>query len=362
MSGAPRTTQAPDRIRTILGLGRRTDGGRHPRRRISVDGCLSGEVAAEDFLLKPIIEEGRLHTLTGPTGTGKTAIALLIALHIAIGKPLGAARSGRPACCSWRAKPRRRADAMADHVAAAAARPPEEVDVRFVEGRFGIAEHFDVVARHMEERPAGLVIPDTLQAFFSGDDSNSNDQMKEAAETFRGIASLGPAVMIPAHPVKGATRDRNVPYGGGALLNEVDGNLSLWGPPDAVELSWCGKFRGAFEPLNFALDVGNVPDAVRQRRRPYQDRHRAHPERGRSRGRRGRQIYQDLRGSARGHPRKSGRQCPEVGRRLRTYGEFGWSKSNTGRRLLALKEKGLAELLLGRWALTATGKRALENT
>src|SRR5690606_11699222 len=41
------------------------------------------------FLLKGIIEEGRLYTMTGPTGTGKTAIALLIGMNIARGIPVG---------------------------------------------------------------------------------------------------------------------------------------------------------------------------------------------------------------------------------------------------------------------------------
>ena len=90
--------------------------------------------------------------------------------------------------------------------------------------------------------------------------ATATTQMMEAAQAFRGMANLGPAVVVPAHPIKGATKDRNVPYGGGALLNESDGNLSLWGPPDAVTLHWCHKFRGNFEPLTFALDVGMVPD------------------------------------------------------------------------------------------------------
>jgi hypothetical protein len=136
---------------------------------------------------------------------------------------------------------------------------PATVGVHFVGGRFSIEGHFDVVKAHLEKHATGLVIVDTLQAFFDGDDSNSNEQMKALAHVLRRISNLGPAVLVPAHPVKNVSKDRNVPYGGGALLNEIDGNLSLWGEPEAVELSWCGKFRGSFEPITFALDVVEMP-------------------------------------------------------------------------------------------------------
>ena len=63
--------------------------GLNPCRRNFFDAAFLDEWKPKDFLLKPILEEGRLYTLTGPTGTGKTAIVLLIALHIAMGWPLG---------------------------------------------------------------------------------------------------------------------------------------------------------------------------------------------------------------------------------------------------------------------------------
>ena len=101
-----------------------------------------------------------------------------------------------------------------------------------------------------------LIVADTLQAFFAGDDDNSNVQMCEAARTFRDLTCLAgnPTVLIPCHPIKNARRDGMVPRGGSAFLNEVDGNLALWREDDVTSIYSCGKHRGApYEPLKFAL-------------------------------------------------------------------------------------------------------------
>jgi hypothetical protein len=62
-------------------------------------------------------------------------------------------------------------------------------------------------------------------------------------------------VVAACHPVKNASDDNLIPRGGGAFLNEVDGNLtaakSMTGP---VEVHWQGKFRGPeFAPISFSL-------------------------------------------------------------------------------------------------------------
>jgi hypothetical protein len=217
------------------------------------------EWAPKPFVLKPIVEQGRLYTATGPTGTGKTAIALLIALHIARGVELAGRRVKQ--CDVLFLAGENHEDVRTRWLTMLKIEgiDPATVGVHFVGGRFSIEGHFDVVKAHLEKHATGLVIVDTLQAFFDGDDSNSNEQMKALAHVLRRISNLGPAVLVPAHPVKNVSKDRNVPYGGGALLNEIDGNLSLWGEPEAVELSWCGKFRGSFEPITFALDVVEMP-------------------------------------------------------------------------------------------------------
>ncbi len=55
-----------------------------------------------------------------------------------------------------------------------------------------------------------------------------------------------PAVVVPVHPTRNADREALLPRCGGAFLNEVDANLTLWADIDAgfAQLHRQGKLRG----------------------------------------------------------------------------------------------------------------------
>jgi hypothetical protein len=56
------------------------------------------------------------------------------------------------------------------------------------------------------------------------------------------------------HPVKNAADDNLCPRGGGAFVNEIDGNLTAIKDADVVTVHWQVKFRGVdFAPINFVL-------------------------------------------------------------------------------------------------------------
>ena len=60
--------------------------------------------------------------------------------------------------------------------------------------------------------------------------------------------------MTACHPVKNASDDNLIPRGGGAFLNEVDGNLTARADVGGTEVHWQGKYRGPdFAPLHFHL-------------------------------------------------------------------------------------------------------------
>ena len=64
----------------------------------------------------------------------------------------------------------------------------------------------------------------------------------------------GPTILALCHPVKNAGEDNILPRGGGAYLNEVDGNLTAVETDGVVQLHWQGKFRGPdFAPMTFHL-------------------------------------------------------------------------------------------------------------
>ena len=113
----------------------------------------------------------------------------------------------------------------------------------------------------------GLVIIDTLQAYFNGDDSNSNAQVVRFLRSLRPITELPhkPTVLVPAHPVKNAGDDDLVPYGGGGILNEIDGNLTIARKEDIVEFHHQDKLRGVpFEPIIYKSTLETADELTDQ--------------------------------------------------------------------------------------------------
>jgi hypothetical protein len=100
---------------------------------------------------------------------------------------------------------------------------------------------------------------------------SDNVQMGQYARLQRSLVDLpgGPTVLALCHPTKGASEENLLPRGGGAYLNEVDGNLTVKNNGSVVELHWQGKFRGAdFAPLSFQLKT-----ATHQRLKDSKGRH-----------------------------------------------------------------------------------------
>ena len=112
--------------------------------------------------------------------------------------------------------------------------------------------------------PFALIIVDTSAAFFEGDDENVNTQMMAHAKRLRGLINLiagEPTVIVTSHPVKSFSRENMIPRGGGAFLNEMDGNLTCMKVDGTMvtELHWQGKFRGIdFSAIPFRLEVGKT--------------------------------------------------------------------------------------------------------
>jgi hypothetical protein len=211
------------------------------------------------YLLKGILARGWLYTFTAATGSGKTAVALRLAESVVTGQQF----------CGVDVKP--------GNVLFLAGENPDDVRYRWYAareiGNFAGAEHqlhilpltgpIDQIAKaaRLYLDAAGieiaLVVVDAFQAYFSGDDDNSNVQMKKAASMLRVLSDLpgDPTIVVPVHPVKNAARDNLIPRGGSALINEVDGNLTLWGGDGSATLHWAGKIRGPqFDPLNFEIN------------------------------------------------------------------------------------------------------------
>jgi AAA domain len=195
--------------------------------------------------------------MTAATGSGKTAIGLLLAAHVSRGLKLGKLEVARGSVLYFAGENpddiRMRWLAMTEQLGLT----PEEMDnVYFVPGVFKFSQIGQRIQAEMATREIALVVVDTSAAYFETDDENSNTQVGAHARRLRQLVQLdgGPTVLVCCHPIKHAGDDNLLPRGGGAFLAEVDGNLVCKKDDSAVEVHWQGKFRGPdFAPLAFVL-------------------------------------------------------------------------------------------------------------
>ena len=224
-----------------------------------------------DYLIDGLLQRQFFYSLTGKTDGGKTAIALLFAALIALGRTTDG-REFLRGCVLYLAGEnpldiQQRWIAMSQQLDF----DGNTIDVHFIPGVFTVSKMADCIAEQVESLGGvSLVIIDTTAAYFEGDDENNNVQAGKYARMQRDLVNLqgGPTVLALCHPVKNAGDDNLLPRGGGAYLNEVDGNLIAQNSNNVVQLHWQGKFRGAdFAPLSFQLRT-----VTHQRLRDSKDR------------------------------------------------------------------------------------------
>ena len=223
-----------------------------------------------DYLVDGVIQRGRLHALTSPTGHGKTAVALFLACMMGMGRNIGALEVTQGNVLFMGGE---NPDDLCVRLHAACRAygiMPGMLPVYVMPGNFPVTPE---AAEELKRKIDGsgvefsLIIGDSLAAYFPGDDENHNVQMGNYARNWRVLTTCAgrPAVMALAHPIKAATRDTLLPRGGGAFLAEIDANLVLWaeGERETTALHWQGKIRGAdFQPVTFALTPVTLTDKV----------------------------------------------------------------------------------------------------
>ena len=210
-----------------------------------------------DYHIDGIAQKGFIYSMTAATGTGKTAVLLMLAALTAEGGSI----SGR--------------DIAKGRVVYFAGENPDDVtmrwigmaektgfdlydtDVHFIKDRFSVPDAITSIRAQVEILGgADLVVIDTSAAYFHGQDENGNTELGKHARDLRMLTTLPgrPCVMVACHPTKNATADNLLPRGGGAFIAEMDGNLTLAKSAGAIRLHWQGKHRGPdFEPLMIEL-------------------------------------------------------------------------------------------------------------
>jgi AAA domain len=210
-----------------------------------------------DYLIDGIIQRRFLYSLTGRTGSGKTALALFIAAHVGRGKPIGNIEVAQGRVLYFAGENpddvRMRWIASAQNLDFDA----DTIPVDFIPGTFKISQLRARIVQEVQERgEVALVVVDTSAAYFEGDEENNNVQAGAYARQLRLLVTMpgGPCVVVLCHPVKNAEANNLVPRGGGAFVAEVDGNLTARKEGSTVELHYHEKFRGPdFAPVSFLL-------------------------------------------------------------------------------------------------------------
>ena len=229
-----------------------------------------------DYLIDGIIQRGRLHALTSPTGHGKTAVALFLACMMAMARNIGGIEVTQGDVLIMGGE---NPDDLCVRLHAACLHyglDPVVLPVFVMPGNFPLdPEAAEALKRQIDGtgRTFSLIIGDSLAAYFPGDDENHNVQMGGYARNWRVLTTCNgrPAVIALAHPIKAATRDNLLPRGGGAFLAEIDANLTLWaeGDRETTSLHWQGKIRGAdFQPVTFGLTTVILTDKRDTKDRP----------------------------------------------------------------------------------------------
>ncbi|WP_209599401.1 AAA family ATPase [Ruegeria sp. HKCCSP351] len=231
-----------------------------------------------DYLLDGVLQTGRVQALTGFTGHAKTTTAL----HLAIAVARGAQFCGHDTLQGsvYFLAGENHDNTRVQYLAACHAQEidPAKLPIYWHEGPFNVQQDgWQIIADVAGIDDLRLIIGDTHQAFFQGDSDNDNMQMLEAARQWRPLTQQipsRPTVIIPTHP-SGKTADRQnlVPRGGGAFLNEIDGNLTTWKDPSDpfIRIHWQGKHRGPdFKPMTFELELYNDSKVADAKGRPLQ--------------------------------------------------------------------------------------------
>lgn len=232
-----------------------------------------------DYLVDDILQKGFLYSLTGLTGHFKTAIALLIAQLVASddgNATLGRHRvhKGRvlyfsgenPNDVSWRVM-------GADYVRRQDGEDPSTDNISFIAGGFDVDRMLDVIAGDAKKNGAiALIVVDTSAVFFKGRDENDNVSAGNHARMLRKLTLLPgrPCVFVLSHPAKSVSDWTQLqPRGGGAFVNEVDGNLTCWKTTDRIaELNFL-KLRGpTFQPIQFEIMDCSDPNMKDTQDRP----------------------------------------------------------------------------------------------
>jgi len=217
------------------------------------------EFVPPDYLIHGVIQKGYIYSLTAATGTGKTAVLLMLAAHVDQGAPIGGRKVKRGKVLYLAGENpndvRMRWFAQTQQLGLT---PEDMSNTIFMPLVTALSTGVERIRQELEVNgdELALVIVDTAAAYSEAADENANVDQRRQAQILRQLLSLpgGPAVIVACHPPKNHDPENPEPRGGGAFIAEIDGNLCMRKGEGALEFHHTPKFRGAdFPPMHFEL-------------------------------------------------------------------------------------------------------------
>lgn len=224
-----------------------------------------------EWVIDGLIQRGCLYACTAITNHGKTAIGLLMALSVAVGKKFADREivKGKVLILCGENPDGFRTRMMATMDSMGLERGDITGLVKVLDHALplhGAYEQILAEARQ-EEGDYALVLVDTSVSYYSGDDEDDNLQARQHAWDLRALAELPghPAIIANTHPTKSADRENLLPRGAGALLNEIDTNLTVFAEGETAHLHWHRKKRGPdFDPIPFEFHSKTIEEQGRK--------------------------------------------------------------------------------------------------
>ena len=172
---------------------------------VSIRGAAAfvSEYRPADYLVDGLMQKGFLYSLTSPTGTGKTSVALHLSHCVTTGQPFAGREvtQGSTLYCAGENPDdlRQRFIALCDDVGI---KPAEmQIDFLTLMQHGGLLGAVDQIRERALQVEGGyrLIVVDTSAAFFDGDDENGNVQAGNYARRLRTLVDLPghPCVVVP---------------------------------------------------------------------------------------------------------------------------------------------------------------------
>lgn len=220
-----------------------------------------------EWIIDGLIQRGCLYAITAITNHGKTAVGLLMAMCVAAGRRFAEREimKGKVMILCGENPDGFRTRMMATMQHLGVDRDDIAGLITVLPQALPLASAVQQIIEEARRQPGdySLVMVDTSISFFSGDDEDDNLQARTHAWHLRALSELPghPAIVAMAHPTKSADKENLLPRGGGAFLNEIDTNLTVWAEGETATLHWHRKKRGPdFDPIPFEFHGKSIEE------------------------------------------------------------------------------------------------------